>query len=75
MAVHILYSTVDDVVKKTCFTKKQILAYLWRIDVRKDTLITVADVVTMQAVSGTRRTLVDVIGSMENINDLFEYDG
>lgn len=71
MAVQFLYSTTDAVVKQACLTKKTALQWLWALDVPKDKLITAADLATLRAVSGTRQTLIDVIGGLEALHELF----
>ena len=71
MAVQVLYSMDLAVIRFNCFSKKQLSRYLWSLDVDKNKLITVADLQTMHAVSGTRSTLVDALGKIGELDELF----
>jgi len=71
MAFQILHWDGERVTKFNCLTLKQIKQYLWELRVNPATMITIADLLTMEAVHGNKKTLVNALSEAETTDQLF----
>jgi len=72
MTFQILHYDGEQIVRKTCLTSEQIKKYLWSMRAPHGTMITIADIQTQASVHGTRKTLINVLGTAEDMQRAFD---
>lgn len=71
MPIRILYSRNSGVEEDIFLDKDELVQHLRRLDVHKNTIITLCDMRTFKYTFGTKKILINVLSKVDDVDDLF----